>query len=69
MTTAPSLSDALTNILNAITTIISSVAQTIADNASIIGTALVVGALITAVVTVGSKAFRGISGFFTGLIR
>lgn len=69
MTTAPSLGDALTNILNAITTIITSVATTIADNATVIGSALVVGALISAVVLVGKRAFSGISGFFTGLIR
>ena len=65
-TTAPSLSTALTDILNAVVTIIDETAQTISANASVIGTVVVVGAVLALVVKFGGQAFRGISGFFRG---
>jgi hypothetical protein len=65
-TTLPTLSDALTDILNAIAGIIGSVAQTIAANASVIGTVVVIGGLVYLVARYGGRAMSSLSGFFKG---
>ena len=66
MTTVASLSTALTDILNAVSGIIASVASTIEANASVIGTVLVIGALVTLVAKFGGRAFSSIGAFFKG---
>jgi hypothetical protein len=62
------LSDVLTAMLDGVVAILQAVATAIAENAAIIGTLLITGALIGMVVTVGSRLYRGISGWFRGLV-
>jgi hypothetical protein len=68
MSSPATLATALTDILNGISTVIDSVAQAIAANASVIGELLVLGALAIAVVTVGRRVFSSVGRFFTGLM-
>jgi len=67
MSTPPSIADILNNILNAITTVLGAVAQAVADNASVIGTIVVIGALAYGVMKFGRGVFSGLSGWFRGL--
>lgn len=67
MSTPPSLSTILNEILNAIQTILYEVAHAISENASVIATALVLGGLVYALVRYGGTWFRGITGWFRGL--
>jgi hypothetical protein len=67
MSTPPSISDILTSILNAITTAIGAIATAISDNASVIGTILIVGGLITMTMAFGRKAFSGLGGLLKGV--
>lgn len=67
MSTPPDLGSILNNILSAISNVIAAVASAIADNATVIGTVLILGALVGLVVAVGTKAFRPIIGWFRGL--
>ena len=64
MSTPPGLETILTNILNAIQTIIGEVASVIAENASTIATLMVLGGLVMVLVRYGSRIFRGITGWF-----
>jgi pantothenate kinase len=67
MSTPPSLTDILNNILSAVSNIIGAIATAIAENATTIGTIVVIGALIAAVVAFGSRAFRPLIGWLRGL--
>jgi predicted PurR-regulated permease PerM len=67
MSTPPTLADVLTNILNAITTILGEIASTIAANAGVVATVVVVGALAFMVMRYGSRILRGAMGWFRGL--
>ena len=67
MSTPPSLADILTAVLNAIQTIMYQVATAIADNASVIATALVLGGLVFVMFRYGTRIFRGLTGWFRGL--
>ena len=66
-TPAYTISDILTNILNAIQSIIGEFASVVAQNASTIATVLVIGTLVVAVARLGSRVFRGVSGWLRGL--
>jgi predicted PurR-regulated permease PerM len=67
MSTPPSLADILTSVLNAIQTIIGEVVNAIADNASVIATAVVLGGLAFLMFRFGSKLLRNVTGWFRGL--
>jgi predicted PurR-regulated permease PerM len=67
MSAPPSLSDILTAVLNAIQTIMYQVASAIADNATVIATALVLGGLVFVMFRYGTRIFRGLTGWFRGL--
>jgi len=66
MSTPPSLSDILTQVLNALQTIMYEVASAIANNASVIATAVVLGGVVFLVMRYGSRLFRGITGWIRG---
>jgi predicted PurR-regulated permease PerM len=68
MSSPPSLSDVLNAIIDAINTILYQVATTIASNAATIGTVLVIGALAFFTMRYGSRIFRGVSRWFSGLL-
>ncbi|OYT26591.1 MAG: hypothetical protein B6U97_03470 [Candidatus Altiarchaeales archaeon ex4484_96] len=68
MSTPPSLATILENILNAIQTILGEIAETIAENASVIATMIVLGGLAFALMRYGGRLLRGVSGWFRGLI-
>jgi len=61
------LSEIMTNILNAIQDVIGNVAAAISENAAVIGTVIVLGGLAYALVRFGSRAFRSFAGWFRGL--
>jgi ABC-type multidrug transport system permease subunit len=65
--TVPSLADVLTNILNAVTTILYEVTKAIADNAGVIATVLVLGGLAFVFMRYGTRVFRSVGGWFRGL--
>ncbi|MEM2446860.1 MAG: hypothetical protein QW734_09400 [Candidatus Bathyarchaeia archaeon] len=67
MSTPPSLSDILTQVLNALQTIMYEVASAIANNASVIATAVVLGGVVFLVMRYGSRLFRGVTGWLRGL--
>ena len=67
MSTPPSLSDVMTNIISSISGVIGAIATAIAANASVIGTIIVVGAVAVTVMAFGQKIFKGLSGWFKGL--
>jgi hypothetical protein len=67
MSTPPSIGDVLNNILSAINSVIGAIATAIADNAEVIGTVVIVGALAVSVMSIGKKVFSGLSGWFRGL--
>lgn len=60
----PTLGDVLTNIMNAITTILAEVSKAISDNAQVIASVLITGALVYAVWRVGSRFIPRITEFF-----
>lgn len=68
MSTPPTIGDILNNILSAINSVISAVASAIAENAGTIGTVLIVGALVTAVLAVGTRTFGSLTRWFRGLL-
>jgi len=68
MSTPPSLAEILTSVLNAIQTILGSVATAIADNAGVIATLVVTGFIAFAVMRFGSRMLRGVTGWFRGLL-
>jgi predicted PurR-regulated permease PerM len=61
------LADVLTNILTALQDILYYVANAIADNASVIATVVVIGAIAFLVMRYGSRIFRGVTGWLRGL--
>jgi hypothetical protein len=67
MATPPSLADILTQVLNALQTILYEVAKAIADNASVIATAVVLGGIAFMVMRYGSRIFRGVTTWLRGL--
>lgn len=68
MSTPPSIGDILNSILSAIQGVIGAVANAIADNAEVIGTVLIIGALIVAVMSIGRKSIGGLMGWFKGML-
>lgn len=60
------LSDILNNIFEAIKNIIAEIAESIKENASVIGQILVLGGLAIAMVTFGRRVFAQVSGLFRG---
>jgi len=58
------LADVMNNILVALQDILGEVAKTIAENAGVIATVLVLGGLTYVLVRYGARIFRGIAGFF-----
>jgi len=63
MSTPISLGDILSQVLDALQTILYEVARAIAENASVIATAVVLGGLTYFLVRYGSRMFRGITGW------
>jgi len=63
----PSLSDALSNIITAVSSVIGTIATAIAANAGVIGSIIVVGAVAIGIMGFGQKIFGGLSGWFKGL--
>jgi predicted PurR-regulated permease PerM len=63
----PSLADVLTNILNAVTTILYEVTKAISDNASVIASVLVLGGLAFIFMRYGTRIFRTVGTWFRGL--
>jgi hypothetical protein len=63
----PSLSDAITAVINAIVTIIKEVADTVSANAGVIATVLVIGGLGLAVFGLFRRLAPSVTGFFRGL--
>lgn len=64
---AYTLNDILNSILTAIQDILGNIASTIADNASVIATLVVLGGLTFAVVRYGSRIFGTFSRMVAGL--
>ncbi|MBS7613617.1 hypothetical protein KEJ48_05175 [Candidatus Bathyarchaeota archaeon] len=67
MATPPSLADILTQVLNALQTILYEIASAIAENATVIATAVVLGGIAFMVMRYGSRVFRGVSAWLRGL--
>jgi hypothetical protein len=67
MSETPSLSDAITAVINAIVTIIQEVANTVSANASVIATVLVIGGLGLALFGLFRRIAPSVTGFFRGL--
>jgi len=61
------LADVLTNILTALQDILYYVSTAIAENASVIATVVVIGAIAVLVMRYGSRIFRGVTGWLRGL--
>jgi len=61
------LSDIMNAILTAIQETLYQVANAIAENASVIGSVLVIGGIAYAVMRYGSRIFRGLGRWFGGL--
>jgi cobalamin synthase len=61
------LPEVLTNILTALQDILYYVSSTIAENASVIATVVVIGAIAFMVMRYGSRIFRGVTGWIRGL--
>ena len=60
------LAEVLNSILSAIQDILYYVAKAIADNASVIATVVVIGALAFLVMRYGTRIFGGITGWLRG---
>jgi len=67
MSTPPSLADILNSVLSALQTIMYEIATAIADNASVIATAVVLGGLAFLVMNYGTRIFRGVTSWIRGL--
>ncbi|MBS7270393.1 MAG: hypothetical protein KIH10_16350 [Candidatus Freyarchaeota archaeon] len=65
--TGYTLAEVLTNILTALQDILYYVSTAIADNASVIATVVVIGAIAFLVMRYGSRIFRGVTGWLRGL--
>lgn len=64
---AASLADTLSSFLSSIVGVLSSVATAIADNADVIATVMIVGALTFIVIRYGTRIMNSITGWFRGL--
>jgi hypothetical protein len=60
------LADVLTNILTALQDILYYVANAIAENASVIATVVIIGAIAFIVMRYGSRIFRGVTSWLRG---
>jgi predicted PurR-regulated permease PerM len=60
------LTEVLTNILTALQDILYYVSSAIADNASVIATVVVIGAIAFMVMRYGTRIFRGVTGWLRG---
>jgi cobalamin synthase len=60
------LADVLTNILTALQDILYHISNAIAENASVIATVVVIGAIAFLVMRYGSRVFRGVTGWLRG---
>jgi len=67
MATPPSLADIMTAVLNTIQTVLYEIASAVAENAGVIASVVVLGAITYMVVRYGTRMFRGVVGFFRGL--
>jgi len=67
MSTVPSLATILTEVLNALQTIMYEVAHAIYENASVLATAMVLGGIAFVVYRYGSRLIRGLGTWFRGL--
>lgn len=67
MSTPPSLTDTMNELMTGIQTVLYDVASAIAENAGIIATIVVVGFVAFAVMKFGSRIFSGLSGWLKGL--
>jgi len=63
---AYTLADVLTNILNALQDTLYYISSAIAENASVIATVVVIGALAALVMRYGSRIFSGVTGWLRG---
>jgi hypothetical protein len=61
------LGDVLTNILTALQDILYYVSSAISENASVIATVVVMGAIALVVMRYGSRIFRGVTSWLRGL--
>ncbi len=68
MSAPPSLADVLGKILEGIQAILYQVASSIADNANVIATVFVVGALSFLVARFGSRLMRSVGTWFRGFV-
>lgn len=62
------LAEVLTNILTALQDILYYVSSSIAENAQVIATVVVIGAIAFMVMRYGTRVFRGVMGWLRGLI-
>jgi len=60
------LADVLTNILTALQDILYYISNVIAENASVIATVVVIGAIAFIVMRYGSRIFRGVTTWLRG---
>jgi hypothetical protein len=67
LSTPLDLSGVITNILNAIVTIISEFASALASNASTIAMLVFAGAMVGILYRYGSRMLRSVTGWFRGL--
>jgi len=65
--TTPSLSDILNNVITAVANVVNSIAQAIANNASTLGTVLVLAAMGYVVFRYGRRLISGVAEFFRGI--
>ncbi len=61
------LADVLTNILTALQDILYYISSAIAENASVIATVVIIGAIAFLVMRYGSRIFKGVTGWLRGL--
>lgn len=62
------LNDVLNAFLTGVQDVLGNIAQAIADNAGIIGTFIVLGALTFAIVRYGSRIMRSVTGWVGALV-
>jgi len=68
MSSPYTLADVLSNILTALQDVMYYVSSAIAENASIIATAVVLGGIAFMVMRYGTRIFRGLTGWLRGLL-
>jgi len=67
MATPPTLADILSAVLDTIQTVLYEIAHAVAENAGVIASVLVLGAITFMVFRYGTRIFRGVMGWFRGL--